>query len=124
MADLELHLAATDEAPHHAREEIRAQLADRIPATTLYDLLTIVSELVANGVIHGSGDTVEVRISVNGDGLLHGEVSNEGEGEIQPQPVDVHGGSGLGLRIVDAIAERWHAVGDGPTRVEFELRTP
>ena len=124
MSDLEFELESTVDAPHEARETIRASLADRLPATTLYDLLTVVSELVANGVTHGRGDTVEVRITVDGDGRVLGEVENEGSGVVEPGPVDVRGGRGLGLRIVAAIVEQWRVFANHSTRVRFVLRGP
>ena len=38
--------------------------------------------------------------------------------------IDSLRGTGLGLHIVDAIAERWRAEGNGVTRVLFELTAP
>ena len=124
MADLAIELDSTDEAPHEARQTIRARFAERLPATTLYDLLTVVSELVANGVRHGKGETVRVRISLDGDGSITGEVENEGSAPVIERPVDLERGSGLGLRIVAALVERWRVVVNRTTRVRFELRSP
>ena len=123
VADLALELESTDDAPQEARQTIRARFADRLPAPTLYDLLTVVSELVANGVRHGKGDTVKVRISVDGDGSISGEVENDGAGTVAPRPVDVERQSGLGLRIVAALVEHWRVVVNSTTRVRFELRS-
>ncbi len=123
MADLAIELESTDEAPHEARQTIRARFAERMPAPTLYDLLTVVSELVANGVRHGKGDTVRVRISVNGNGSISGEVENEGTGTVAPRPVDLDRQTGLGLRIVAALVEHWRVIVNSTTRVRFELRS-
>ena len=123
MDDLAIELNSTDEAPHEARQTIRARFGERLPATTLYDLLTVVSELVANGVRHGKGDTVRVRIDVDGDGHVSGEVENDGRGTVVQRPVDPDLETGLGLRIVAALVERWRVVVNRTTRVRFELRS-
>jgi two-component sensor histidine kinase len=121
--DLAIELNSTDEAPHEARQTIRARFAERLPATTLYDLLTVVSELVANGVRHGKGDTVRVRIEVDGEGQVTGEVENDGRGRVVQRPVDLERDTGLGLRIVAALVKRWRVIDNSSTRVRFELRS-
>ena len=124
MADLAIELDSTDQAPHEARQTIRARFAERLPAATLYDLLTVVSELVANGVRHGKGETVRVRIALDGDGSVTGEVENDGQGAVVERPVDLDRETGLGLRIVAALVDRWRVIVDGTTQVWFELRSP
>jgi two-component sensor histidine kinase len=124
VADLAIELDSTDEAPHEARQTIRARFAERLPAPALYDLLTVVSELVANGVCHGKGETVRVQIAVDGDGRIRGEVESDGRGTVAERPVDLDRQTGLGLRIVAALVERWRVIADGTTRVRFELRSP
>ena len=124
VSDLSIELESTDEAPHEARQTIRARFAERLPATTLYDLLTVVSELVANGVRHGTGETVRVRVSLDGDGSVMGEVENDGTGRVVQRPVDLREGTGLGLRIVASLVERWRVIANRTTRVRFELRSP
>jgi two-component sensor histidine kinase len=121
--DLAIELNSTDEAPHEARQTIRTRFAERLPATTLYDLLTVVSELVANGVRHGKGDTVRVRIEVDGEGQVTGEVENDGRGRVVQRPVDLERDTGLGLRIVAALVKRWRVIDNSSTRVRFELRS-
>ncbi|HEX2127769.1 MAG TPA: ATP-binding protein [Solirubrobacterales bacterium] len=124
MSGLAIELESTDSAPHEARETIRAGLGERLPAVTLYDLLTVVSELVANGVIYGDGEKVYVRVDVEPDGRVTGEVSNDGQGEVRMRQADVVRDTGLGLRIVAALVERWRVKVTDATRVWFELRSP
>ena len=95
-----------------------------MPALLLYDLLTVISELVTNAVRHGQPGPVRVVIDLTRDGAVFGEVVNVGEG--RPQPTELPGDTlGLGLHILDAIAESWSAsAGDGVTRVRFVLQPP
>jgi len=123
MAELAFELESRLDAAHEARQTIRARLADCLPAPTLYDLLTVISELVANGVRHGRGEKVRVRVEVDRRGRVIGEVENDGEGRVEPLPVDVRSGTGLGLRIVAAIVDRWRVITGSTTRVRFELRS-
>ena len=58
----------------------------------------MVSELVTNAVVHGTG-TISLRIDLEGDALRI-EVSDEGNVALAPSPTPgAHGG--WGLRIVD-----------------------
>lgn len=118
MVDFSFDLEASPDAPGEARLAIRSELGDALPAPVLYDLMLAVTELIDNSVAHGAGGPIEVRIS-DGDGLLRAEVAEEQP----PQPILAEPSpdlaSGLGLRIVDAISERW---GAGGNAVWFELR--
>ena len=122
---LEAGFESTGNAPREARELIRAQMLDRVPATTLADVLTIVSELVANAVNHGHGGEARLRMEVAGESVI-GDVENDGYAPIEhadPSPDDL---SGLGLHIVDAIADSWSVEHrDGTvTVVRFEVSFP
>ena len=77
---------------------------------------------MANGVRHGDGDTVRVRVDVSRTGRVSGEVENDGDGLVVERPIDRNLETGLGLRIVTALVERWKVVADGVTTVRFELR--
>lgn len=122
MAALDAEFDARPDAAQEARTIVRKELADAIRAPVLYDLLTVVSELVSNGVRHGKPGRVRLSVDVISEGGVFGEVANTGEGtprlgEIGPDA------TGLGLHIVDAIAERWTAEArDGWTVVRFVLR--
>jgi anti-sigma regulatory factor (Ser/Thr protein kinase) len=124
MTVLALRLAPTAQAAHEARLLIRERLAEVIPATTLWDLLTVVTELVTNAVRHGHGGTIRIRLSVAANGKVSGQVENDGRGRVEPRPIDMTSASGIGLHIVGAIADRWRVFVGGSTRVGFELLRP
>ena len=118
---LDMQLAADEEAGQAARRLIRERFGDRLPAVTLYDLLTVVTELVANAVQHGRGKMIGLAIAVGEDGVVRGEVQNEGSGAVRPRPINFGKSGALGLHIVEAVAARWSVLSDGVTRVSFEL---
>jgi len=106
------------EAPGIARRLVRAEFGAEA-ATVREDLELIVSELVTNAVIHGTG-TVRLRLAA-GDDAVRGEVIDEGTGfaaELCERGADECGGRGLWL--VASIARSW-GVHDGSSHVWFEL---
>ena len=119
---LAIQLPVSEQAAENARNLIRERLADKLPAVVLYDLLTVVTELVANAVHHGEGDVVGLAIEVADDGMVGGEVQSSGGGRVEPRTMDLTQDRGLGLHIVDAITKWWRAEGDGVIRVTFELQ--
>jgi anti-sigma regulatory factor (Ser/Thr protein kinase) len=119
---LDAQLVARANADQEARAAIREQLADALPAPSLYDLLTVVTELVANAVRHGEPGLIRLRVAVESDGTIRGEVENPGKGNPEPREIDAVNGSRLGLHIVDVIAYEWEAVTpDDSTLVRFVL---
>ncbi len=82
----------------------------------------MVSELVANSVIHGPGKTIKVTVTADRDGSVRGEVEDDGDGKVAIREIEGEGPGGMGLRIVRALTERW-GVYEGSTQVWFELRT-
>jgi len=66
------------------------------------DVVLVVSELVSNSVRHGSSQGIEVKVSAR-DGHIRVEVTDDGPGFA----VDAPRGEGLGLTIVERLAERW-----------------
>lgn len=72
----------------------------------LDDAVIVVSELVANAIVHTHAPVL-LRISVRDDGVLHLDVS-----DTSPQPPErrIAGPqdlSGRGLELVDLLADRW-----------------
>jgi hypothetical protein len=106
--------------PPPRRASIREGFSGSPPLGALYDLLTIVTELVTNSVRHGPGAPIDVRLQVADDGTVRGEVEDQGEGEVAIREITC-GAGGFGLRLVDAVAERW-GVHEGSTHIWLELR--
>ena len=120
--DLLLELTPEPSAPAFAREAIRDRFSDRMPAPFLHDLLVVVSELIGNSVEHGPGAPIKLRLEQAQDGSVRGEVEDEGDGEVAIREMRDDGADGgLGLRIVEALTDRW-AVYEGSTHVWFEMR--
>ena len=91
-------------------------------ANQIVELLS--SELLANAVIHGpEGGAVGVRVAVRPD-RVRVTVSDTGSGNEAPVVLSRDPGAltGRGMAIVDALASRWGADGDGAgTSVWFEV---
>jgi len=66
------------------------------------DVVLVVSELVSNSVRHGSTEAIEVSVTAR-DGWIRIEVTDDGPGFA----VDTPRGDGLGLSIVERLADRW-----------------
>jgi anti-sigma regulatory factor (Ser/Thr protein kinase) len=83
------------------------------------DLNLLVSELVNNAVVHGSG-RIELHLERRGDAVW-AQVSDEGSGfEAVPHAVQQPRSGGWGLHLLDALAERW-GMAESATQVWFEL---
>jgi anti-sigma regulatory factor (Ser/Thr protein kinase) len=106
MPRAQASLQRRPEAGHQVRQLVDG-FGDRLPAPLLVDLRTVVSELVNNSVVHGTGDVVEVWIDVTPAGDVRGYVSDRGLAHVELADSRPLGEGGLGLRIVDALASRW-----------------
>ena len=110
-----LRLPFSPESAGEARRRFAAWLSEQSPASAPReewrdDVLLVLSELVGNSVRHASplpGDAVEVGWTCRDDGL---DVAVRDGGAPQlpqarsPEPMAT---SGRGLKVVDALAERW-----------------
>lgn len=114
-----MRLATGPGAPGHAREAV-ASLRSELDARTHDDLRLVLSELVTNAVVHGPGGAIRVRVEVDDDGVVRGEITDDGSGIVRVRAATADEGGGFGLTIVDALAARW-GVRDDSTRVWFEL---
>ena len=116
---LDIALPRTTTAAATAREEVRRTFGALLVPERLADAELAVTELVANAVVHGTGD-IRLRMRVEA-GRLYGEVVDEGGGfehAIRGRtPSDV---TGRGLGIVAALADEW-GIHEGSTHVWFAL---
>jgi two-component sensor histidine kinase len=117
--ELSIELAPEPRASWKARLSL-GQFADALSPNALADLRVVVSELVTNSVRHGPGNPIRLQVTLEGEGLVRGEVIDEGNGTVAIRSSEAVSG-GFGLRIVDALCERW-GVFRGSTHVWFELR--
>ena len=95
----------------------------------LEDLQLVVSELVTNSVKFGPKRPITLAMSVGTEGVVRGEVIDQGDGEqakieMNAEPTIA---GGWGLHLVDQLAVEW-GVREGSTHVWFEIgprrRTP
>lgn len=119
MSPVTTELARSPASVRIARQLVSAHTSG-LGAQRRADARLMVSELVTNALIHGTG-TISLRIDVERDGLRI-EVSDQGQVELRPSPTPgAHGG--WGLRIVEQLADDW-GVRAGSTKVWFRLDWP
>jgi anti-sigma regulatory factor (Ser/Thr protein kinase) len=104
-----------------ARHVIRRRLGELLAENQLDDVLLVVTELVANALLHGRG---EITLQIAFDGRrVSGLVGDDGAGfwAAAREPGSDIGGHGL--EIVERLSESWgHA--DGSSDVTFEIAAP
>ncbi|WP_205696632.1 ATP-binding protein [Conexibacter sp. SYSU D00693] len=112
------------DAPGYGRAAVRALLGDEDARTEHVEL--IVSELVSNAVKYGPGEPLTLKLAHDEDGVVRGEVCDEGTpdpdlalADLGDPPAPGSTG-GYGLHIVDLLASRW-GVREGSTHVWFEV---
>ncbi len=100
-----------------ARSALRQRFSNRLPAATLTDLISVVTELVNNAVAHGPGRPITVTL-VAGTQTILGEVADQGNPAAAIP--EMKKADGRGLKLVDRLTSRWD-VYEGSTHVWFEL---
>ncbi len=120
-APLDVVLPRGTQAGAQARRYVEQAFRGVIGDNAVGNLKMVVSELVNNAILHGTG-VVALRV-LAGDALLRVEVSEEGSAGVpalREEPGLRPGGRGL--RIVDALAAAWGAdEREGATCVWAEL---
>jgi len=118
-ADFAVRLPSDRSTAAAARRLLRMRFSHVMAEDTMDDLLVVVSELVANAVLHGSGE-IDLRVAFDGTRVT-GDVADEGRGFAPPRrklAADPIGANGLYL--VERIASCW-GVGDDSAQVWFEI---
>jgi anti-sigma regulatory factor (Ser/Thr protein kinase) len=119
MEGLEMTLDPTLDAMAAARRRVSADFGATVPEWFLHELNVVVTELIANSVEHGPGKPITLRLSRDEEGIIRGEVEDQGRGEVAMREIALPGERGLGLHIVDYLTTRW-GVYEGSTHVWFE----
>jgi anti-sigma regulatory factor (Ser/Thr protein kinase) len=95
------------EGPAQARRIIADELGARVPDTVLDDVKLMVSELVTNGIVHGSTDREEpVMLDLLVNGHIRCRVLDQGRG-FAASRTRREGPGGWGLQVVEQLADRW-----------------
>jgi anti-sigma regulatory factor (Ser/Thr protein kinase) len=112
------------EGPAQARRIIADELASRVPAPVLDDVKLMVSELVTNGIVHGSTEPdapVMLDLLVNGN--VRCRVLDHGHGFAAGARNQASGG--WGLHVVEQLSDRWGMqCSPQQTEVWFERHCP
>lgn len=119
VGEHEVELPRSPGAPSQARRALTQWFAPNLDGDELHRAKLLVSELVTNAVLHGTGRIV-LRAHADDDRLLV-EVMDEGSGfERQLRRHDFEDIGGRGLSIVESESSRW-GIHEGTTHVWFEL---
>ena len=119
LDDLDLTLPPRPDSVGEARHA-SARLLNGFSDRSRSGAMLIVSELVTNAIKHGPGGPVTLRLRRR-DGCVSGEVEDNGGGEIRLRDEGESAPGGFGLRLVDAVSDRW-GVDPSRARVWFELK--
>ena len=117
----EFRLTPDPDSVSEARAHVRETLFAHTDTDTLMSAELVVSELVTNSIRYGPGEPIVLRLAVDADGDVAGEVEDQGHGTvaIREQNLETAIG-GMGLPIVDALTSAW-GVYPGSTQVWFRF---
>lgn len=108
-------MPANVNSPAAARAFVRDAVVRKHPAVPAEALTLVVSELVTNAVVHGSGD-VHLDVAVDAT-HIRVEVADDSPADAVPVAPLVEGDSGRGLLLVSRLAARWGIRREGPRKV-------
>ena len=112
-------LPRSTQAGSRARAFIQMHFGDDLTTEAFDNTQMVVSELVNNAVVHGSG-AVALKAQLRG-AVVRVEVIDEGSGNAPAVRDQGHeDGGGWGLRIVESLSTEWGAF-EGTTHVWAEL---
>jgi anti-sigma regulatory factor (Ser/Thr protein kinase) len=118
-SSLTVRLPRDPAAAAAARRVVRTRFGQFLTGDTLDDVLLVISELVSNAVLHGTGD-IELRVTYDGR-RISGDVADQGAGFARPTHRRAPGQiGGNGLHIVDRVASCW-GIHDHAAHVWFEI---
>ncbi|MCU1398827.1 MAG: ATP-binding protein [Acidimicrobiales bacterium] len=113
------------EAPRVGRRFVTSVLSGwGIASAGLEHAQLLVSELISNAVLHGSGPLRLLLAEVDDGRSVRIEVCNGGTGQPRMRHAEPDELSGRGLQLVDQLSRGWGSSNvDGETSVWFEVRT-
>jgi anti-sigma regulatory factor (Ser/Thr protein kinase) len=116
-------LPATFEAPQRARRLVRDALGPVLSSEFLHEATLLTSEITTNAVQHGEGGWLHVTVEVDRQNdCVQVAVTNPGPGfDLASLTSSDDPEHGRGLRIVEALADRWGVEEGPPTVVWFEI---
>jgi anti-sigma regulatory factor (Ser/Thr protein kinase) len=124
MTMSEFHLPPRTTAPKRARATVSSAIGSLRPEVA-EEIELLTSEVVTNAIRHARADPLaEVILRVDAsDDHVRVEVLNPGPSFDPPVPsIPGVSGTGLGLFLVDALADAWGVDREGPrTKVWFEI---
>ncbi len=100
MSEVTLRVESNERAPSASRshlDSLRLELEPRFD-----DVVLLVSELVTNSVRHSESSDIAISVIAN-NGKVRVEVTDDGPGFNTGDPR----GDGMGLEIVEKLADRW-----------------
>ena len=117
-----MDVPSNPDAPQLARAALGRWIPDSVPRGVARDAQLLVTELVANSVLHSevaSDAPITVRAGRT-ETLVWCEVTDEGRAGSVTRRLAAPS-SGMGLNMVDAASSRWGSSHDDGTKVWFEL---
>src|SRR4051794_5532626 len=117
-ARVELVLMPSTEAAGLTRRWVEEQVEPQLSDEAAANLKLVASELVTNAVAHGDG-AITVRLELLDD-VVRIEVIDTGDRSAPAIRRTADEGGGYGLRLVDALSQRW-GVYDGSTHVWADI---
>ena len=106
-----------------ARRFVADAIGSSIPASALEIVRLLTSEVFTNGVVHGSGDPIEVEVHLND--VVQVRITDTGPGfEAKPRQKRLEEPGGYGLVIVDRLADDWGVDSRDGTSVWFTIDAP
>lgn len=100
MDEMTLQVESNANAPSLSRSRLKPMKTQLEPRFD--DVVLVVSELVSNSVRHGASNDIDVKVTAKGN-RIRVEVTDGGPGF----GIDDPRGDGLGLSIVEKLADRW-----------------
>jgi two-component sensor histidine kinase len=116
-------IEARSDGPARARGIVKDEFGARVSPDRLQELVLLVSELITNGVRHGTAaEPITLDLRINGG--VRCIVTDHGPGPAADGMLAKPRGSGWGLKLVERLSASWGLVrARGATQIWFETST-